>query len=149
VIFPLICNFDVGLDIPIPTFHQVLNIFVSLVIQEAQSRYGVAHRVPACNNQVAPVAPVSPVAPVAHAGHAGPPNANQLIKSYIAQLVEVIKVPLALVPSTAIFGKTGKLIFPSSRTVIAFQALIPVLVHIPISKRLLGYHILYVHIASE
>jgi len=58
-----------GVGVHIPTFHQVLNIFVLVVVRSVPLRKGVAHSVPAFKNQVAQVAPV---AHHVHAGHAGP-----------------------------------------------------------------------------
>lgn len=47
-------NIPLGIVVPIPTFHQVLNIFVS-TIHEDQFRYGVAPAVVhACKNHVFP-----------------------------------------------------------------------------------------------
>ena len=38
VIFPAISSLDEGLEIQIPTFHPVLNIFISVVVREVQFR---------------------------------------------------------------------------------------------------------------
>ena len=72
--FPWTSSFAFGLFVPIPTFHQILKIFVSFNIHANQFRYGVAHRVHASKNHAGHcghVAQAGHCGHVAQAGHCG------------------------------------------------------------------------------
>jgi len=69
LISPLTSSLYKGVDVPIPTFPPVLNIFVFVVFHANPFQNGVAHSIPACKNPVAHPAPVDPVAHLAQLGH--------------------------------------------------------------------------------